>query len=57
MLVGNEYGFYFIHSQTQALHTVFCLAAADSGIHQYGFLFVADIVAVAVASGIERGEK
>jgi hypothetical protein len=49
-------GFYFVHLQAQAFHSFLRLPAGNTGVYQYGFCFTANIIAVSIASGIERGD-
>jgi hypothetical protein len=56
MFMCDEYGFDPLHGQSQPAHPVFRLPAGDSGVDQYCFVFIADVVAVSVASGGEGGK-
>jgi hypothetical protein len=52
MFMGNKNRFYFLHGKVQALHPFFDFPAGNAHVYQYGFVFVAYVIAVAVASGI-----
>lgn len=57
VLMRNKNGFNRLHGKLQPVHTGFRFTARDTGINQNGFLVIADIVAIAVAARIERGNK
>ncbi len=53
MLVRNENSPDALHTEPEAGHALLRFATGNAGIHQYGVLLVADVVAVSVAAGIE----
>jgi hypothetical protein len=56
MFMGDEDSFDLSHGQPEAFHPVFCFSAGDTCIDQHGFMLIANIIAIAVASGGERGD-
>jgi hypothetical protein len=55
MFMRNKNGFYLFHLQSQPRHPLFRFPAGDTGIYKDGFFIVADVVAIAIAAGIKRG--
>jgi hypothetical protein len=54
VFMGNKDGFYGGHGQPEPSHPPFGLAAGNAGVDQHGFPAIADIITVAIASGVER---
>src|SRR5690606_21187704 len=54
MLVRDEKGFYFFHRKPQSIHAPLCFTTTNASIYQNGFIFIANIEAVAIATGIKR---
>ena len=53
MLVGDKYRPDLFKGQPQAAHAFFRLAAGKSGVDKNGFLVVADVIAITIATGIQ----
>jgi hypothetical protein len=53
MFMGDEDGFDLSHRQSKPAYPAFRFPAGDTCIDQYGFTFIADIIAIAVTSGSE----
>ena len=56
MLVGDKNGLHMLERKSQSLHTFFRFTAGQTGINQDGFTVIADVVAVAIAAGIQRSD-
>ncbi len=54
MFMGDEDGFDHLWGQSESFHPVFSFPAGDTCIDQHGFMLIANIIAIAVASGGER---
>ena len=52
MFVRYEYRFYLLHREAKPLHPPFRLAAGYTCINQHSLVFIADIIAIAVAARI-----
>jgi hypothetical protein len=54
VFVADEDRFDLCHVQFKAVEALLDLAAAEAGIDQYGFLFISNVITVAVASTVQR---
>ena len=57
MFVRYKYTPHFVHTQLQASHTAFYFSARQACIYQYSVLFIAYIIAIAIAARCQCGEK
>ena len=53
MFVRNKNGFHLFYIQLLQFHSDLNLPAGKASIYQNGFCFIADIIAIAIASGVE----
>lgn len=53
MLMTDEDGFDLFHVQLQPFHPLFCFSAAETGINQYSFFIIANVITIGIAAAVE----
>ena len=57
MLMGNKYRLNSGDGDVQTFQAFLNLAAGGAYVNQYTLFIVADVVAITVTSGVQRGDK